>query len=215
MKRFLVFFTFFVFIISSFSSGARAEKNILEENLDKATIRKLLDFGQILTLKYDAAGNISHRVCGVLVNAPSDLVWNVLNDFKNYDEFIIGMEEPSIGKSGKGATIVDFVLKIKVLAGIGTTQKYSQMFVPRKPKLFIYDPEKPDREPGFWSVAPTDDGKTILFYYDMAPDLNDMGKLISGVAKSKQEFAIALQVSPVSVLVNSVKAYAEKKAAKK
>jgi hypothetical protein len=59
-------------------------------------------------------------------------------------------------------------------------------------------------------MASVDGGKrTLLFYLDPAPDLSKMGSLVSSVVKEKPELGLALQVSPVSIMVQGIKKYIE------
>ncbi len=188
-------------------------KNVLDEQLDQKTIKKMLEYGQLLDLIYDEKGELTHRMCAVLVNAKPDIVWNVITDFENYDKFVPGMEPPVLKNKKKDEITVDFTLKIKIVMGVNSTQEYSTRYVFRKPILYMYDPKDGSKEPGFWKIVPVDNGtQTILYYYDPAPDLTKMGALVAGVVKAKPEFALALQVSPISILLNQTKAYAEQKA---
>ncbi len=200
----------FVFLGISTSSYA---KNVLDEQLDQKTMKIMLQYGQLLELVYNEKGELTHRMCAVLVNAKPDIVWSTITDFSNYDKFVPGMEPPVLKNKKKDEITVDFTLRIKIVMGVSSTQEYSTRYVFKKPILYMYDPKDVTKEPGFWKMVPVDNGKqTILYYYDPAPDLTKMGALVSGVVKAKPEFALALQVSPISILLNQTKAFAEKKA---
>jgi hypothetical protein len=212
MKRILTAAILFV-MVSALSLAADTKvKSVLDENLDLKTIKTLIEHGQLFNMIYNDKGELAYRMCAVLVYAPPDLVWKVITDFKNYDKFVPDMLPPVLRNEKKNEITVDFTLKISIVMGISTTQKYSTRYVLSKPMLYMYDTENKLREPGFWKLVPVDDDtRTMLFYYDAAPDLSKMGKLVDGVTKAKPEFALALQVSPVSILVNEAKAYIEKK----
>jgi len=190
---------------------AVAEENILDQDLDIKTIKKMAEHGQLINLIYNDQGELTHRMHAVVINADLDTVWGVITDYKNYDKFVPEMIPPKIRESEDDRTIVDFTLKIRIIMGVSSTQEYSTMYVEEKPVLHMLNPDKPDEEGGFWKLVPVENGeKTLAFYYDPVPDLSEMGRLVAGVAKSKPEFAIALQVSPVTILMNETKAYIEK-----
>ncbi|HOY63274.1 MAG: Polyketide cyclase / dehydrase and lipid transport [bacterium ADurb.Bin236] len=214
MRKLLVFAVASALLICS--SRARAAVNPLEQNLDQDTLIKLAEKGQLFNMIYDEKGELTHRLCIVMVDASPDIVWGVITDFKNYDKFIPDMDPPVIRNKKDNEATVDFVLRIKIVGPIASTQKYSTRYVMKKPKMFMHDPEDSSVEPGFWQLTPIDGGKrTLVYYYDKAPDLMELGKLVSGLVTTRPEFALALQVSPVSILLNQTKEYAEKKAKKK
>lgn len=202
-----------VLTFAAFAGAAEKGKTILDQNLDQKTIMALIEHGQLFNLIYNDKGELTHRMCAVLANAPLDFVWNVITNFENYDKFVPGMLPPALRDEKKNEVTVDFILKINIIMGISSTQKYSTRYVLAKPILYMHDPENSSSEPGFWKLVPVDGGKrTILYYYDPAPDLSKLGKLVDGVTKAKPELALALQVSPISILLNETKAYIEKKA---
>jgi hypothetical protein len=214
MRKLLVPAVVCAFLIVSLL--ARAAVNPLEQNLDQDTLIKLAEKGQLFNMIYNEKGELTHRLCVIMVDASPDVVWGVITDFKNYDKFIPDMDPPVVRNKKEDEITVDFTLKIKIVGPIATTQKYSTRYVMKKPKLYMYDPEDSSVEPGFWQLTPIDGGKrTLVYYYDKAPDLMEMGKLVSGLVTTRPEFALALQVSPVSILLNQTKEYAEKKAKKK
>jgi ribosome-associated toxin RatA of RatAB toxin-antitoxin module len=194
------------------AGAAPRAKSILDEELDQKTIKMLVEQGQLLDLIYDDKGELVHRMCVVLVNAKPDVVWSAITDFQNYDKFVPGMEPPVIKDKKKNEVTVEFTLKINIIMGVSYTQTYSTRYVFKKPILYMYNPEEPKKEPNIWKLVPVDNGaRTILYYYDTPPDLTKMGSLVAGVSKAKPEIALALQVSPISILLNQTKSYIEQK----
>lgn len=215
MMRRCVIIVFVLVMVAACGATAAKPGTILKEGIDRATITELAQKGQLMNLIYNDEGELTHRMCAVVVNAGPDTVWDVITDYENYDKFIPDMAPPEIReRKAGGVTLVDFTLRIRIVMGVGTTQKYSTKFVPERPFLYRYDPGDPGAEPGFWELVPLEDGaKTLLFYYDTVPDLSRMGGLVSGLTSARPEFRIALQVSPMSILVSETKKYAEKIAA--
>lgn len=206
----------FVTLFTALFSLQTSAKNILDENLDKNTIIRLAEQGQLLNLVYDKHGELTNRMCAVIADAPLDIVWNVITDYADYYKFVPEMESSIIKSSKSNEATVDFTLKIKIIMGVSSTQKYSTRYVKEKPILHMYDPENPKAEPGFWKLVPINGGKrTLILYYDKAPDLMKMGSLVSGVVSSRPELAIALQLSPISMLLDATREYSEKKAKEK
>ena len=211
MKRLFTVAAAFCLLISARCALAQ---DVLREELDTATIKKMAEYGQLINLIYNDEGELTHRMHAVVINAPLDTVWDVITDYQNYDRFVPEMMPPEIRSSDDESTVVDFTLKIRIIMGVSSTQKYATEYIKEKPVLHMRNPDDPADKGGYWKLEPVEDGeKTLTFYFDPAPDLSKMGRLVEGITKSKPEFRIALQVSPVTILLNETKAYVEKTAA--
>lgn len=199
--------------LAGFAGQAQA-KRVLDEKLDMATLQKMAASGQLIHLEYKGNTLVNRMVC-VLVKAPPAKVWAVITDFGNYHKFVPEMLPPKVTKISATEYKVDFTLDIKILGPVKTTQKYSMLYSLENPYLYMYDPaaaKGPKASASYWKVVPVSGGKqTMLFYLDAAPDLGKMGSLVVNVVKEKPELALALQVSPVSIMVQEIKKYAEGK----
>lgn len=210
MRRFapIVAFALCVFLLS-FPGFARS-KNVLDEKLDMKTLVTLTKHGLLISLE-DVDGKLKYRMVSALVNAAPDKVWRVLTRFEDYGNFVPEMVQPVIEKRTKTETVVAFTLEIRILGPIKSTQNYKTRYVFKKPRLYMYSLDDPRLEPGYWEVTPVDGGKkTLLFYIDTAPDLMKMGTLVSSVVKAKPELGLAIQVSPITILVQAIKTESEK-----
>lgn len=197
------------------SSPPAAAKNVLEEELDINTLKLMAKHGQLIHLSYDGE-KLSRRMVAMLADAPLDAAWKAISDIRRYHEYVPEMLQPKIISEKDGEITVEHTVQVKVIMGIKATEKYSTRYVFKKPRMYMHDPESPAREPGYWELVPVEDGKkTLILYFDEAPDLMKMGKMVQLVVSAKPELALALQVSPVSILVKSMKSRAEELAKKK
>ena len=213
--RKLWIFVFCVFFLAASEIGAISGERVLDEKLDVKTLKTMAEKGQLIHLQYDEQGLLEYRMVCTLVNAPIEKVWHVLTDFENYKQFIPGMATPKVNKVSDNEYIVDFTLNIEIFGPIKSTQKYSIRYNPSQPYLYMSDPAKkrpPKNELDFWQLVKIDGGKrTLVFYLDKAPDLKELGNFVYGIVKEKPELALALQVSPVSIMVQEMKDYAERR----
>ncbi|MEW6201901.1 MAG: SRPBCC family protein [bacterium] len=191
-----------------------AEK-VLDEKLDKNTLKLMAQHGQLIHLAYDGE-ELTYRTVVMFVNAPVDMVWDVITDIENYDKFVPEMLPPKIINRKKDEITAHHTVKVKVIAGISASENYDMRYVFKKPRVYMYDPKKPKREPGYWEIVPVDgSSKTLLFYTDRAPNLNEMGTMVKTIVRMKPELGLALQVSPISILTKAMKSRAEALAKKK
>ena len=199
--------------LAGFAGQAQA-KRVLDEKLDLASLQKMAAMGQLIHLEYKGNTLVNRMVC-VLVNAPPAKVWTVITDFANYHKFVPDMLPPKVTKLSATEYKVDFTLDIKILGPVKTTQKYGMLYSLENPYLYMYDPTKAKgskANASYWKLVPVNGGKkTMLFYLDEAPDLGKMGSLVVNVVREKPELALALQVSPVSIMVQEIKKYVEGK----
>ena len=190
-------------------------KRVLDESLDMKTLQKMASTGQLIHLQYDKSGKLTHRMVATLINAPLDTVWKTVTDFKNYNKFIPGLQPPKVRQISKTEYVVDNTLNVEIYGPIKNTNKYSVGYELKKPILYMYDPSKKkpaQSEMNIWKLVKVDGGKkTLIFYLDEAPDLKDLGSFVYGIVKDKPELSLALQVSPVSIMVQQLKNYVEKK----
>jgi hypothetical protein len=194
--------------------GAAQAKRVLDENLDLKTLQKMAEMGQVIHLEYKGNTLVNRMVC-VVINAPLDKVWNAITDFKNYHKIITSMLPPVVTKKSDKEYKVDFTVDVKIAGPIKSTNKYSMLYVLEKPMLYMYDPAKPKglkQNAGYWKLVSIEGGKkTLVFYLDAAPDLNMLGSLVVNFVKEKPELGLALQVSPVSIMMQGFKNYIENK----
>ena len=195
--------------------GSRAHAlGVLDQKLDLKTIEKMAATGQVIHLEYKG-GVLQYRMVCTLIDAPLDKVWKALTDFENYHKFTPEMMPPKVTKISSTEFRADFTLQIEIYGPLKTTQKYSVQYNLEKPVLYMHDPKgprPPRNKANFWKLAPAGNGKkTLVFYFDKAPDLKDLGSFVHGIVKDRPELALALQVSPVSIQVQELKKYVEKK----
>ena len=213
LKR--VFFLATLSLMLAGALGGQAQaKRVLDEKLDLKTLTTLATNGQLIYFEQHG-GNITDRLVVTLINAPLDKVWSVITDFSNYNKFIPTMLPPKVTKKSDKEYNVDFVLDISIYGPIKTTQKYSTAYELSKPYLYMYEVGKPKvtkDKANYWKLVPVAGGKkTLVFYLDKAPDLKSLGTLVYNIASTKPELALALQVSPVSIVVQQLKEYVERK----
>lgn len=203
-----------ILIFTVVLTAAAPTSRVLDENLDMKTLQKMASSGQLIHLQYDKSGKLAYRMVATQVNAPIDKVWKVVTDFKNYNKFIPGLQPPKVRQLSKTEFVVDNTLNVEIYGPIKTVNKYSVGYELKKPMVYMYDPskKKPDQsEMNLWKLVDVDGKKTLIFYLDEAPDLKDLGTFVYGIVKDKPELSLALQVSPVSIMVQQLKTYAEKK----
>ena len=197
------------------ASPTFAAKKVLDENLDTNTLKLMAQHGQLIHLAYDGE-DLTYRTVIMLVDAPLDVVWNVITDIENYGEFIPEMLAPKIISKKNDEVIAEHIVQVKIILGVSASEKYTTRYVFKKPRVYMSDPKKPKVEPGYWEVKPVDGGsKTLLLYTDPAPNLAEMGTMVKTVVRVKPELGLALQVSPVSILVKAIKTRSEALAKKK
>ncbi|MEW5946879.1 MAG: SRPBCC family protein [bacterium] len=191
------------------AQAAAPAKNVLEEELDINTIKLMAKHGQLIHLSYSGE-EISYRMVAMLADAPPDAAWEAVSDVERYHEFVPEMLPVKVLSRGKDELTVEHTVQVKVIAMVKATEKYSTRYVFKKPRLYMHSPDDPKAEPGYWELVPVDGGKkTLLIYFDKAPDLSKMGSMVKLVIKAKPEFGLALQVSPVSILIKAMKSRAE------
>lgn len=199
-----------LFLSAALIQPSFAAEKVLEENLDVETLKLMAGHGQLIHLSYDGE-ELTYRTVMTLVNAPLNVVWKVISNAEKYVEFVPQMQSVEVLDKKGGEITVEHTVKIKIVGPIAATEKYSTRYVFDKPKVVMYDPEKPEEEPGYWELVPVNDGKkTLLIYFDKAPNLEEMGTVVRTVLRTKPELGLALQVSPVSILTKAMKARAEK-----
>ena len=78
----------FLFFLLAINASAQKLSGINLEGIDPAQLARLFEQGNMVLVKTNPDGTLKEVVAGALVNAPLDVVWEVINDYPHYPEFM-------------------------------------------------------------------------------------------------------------------------------
>ena len=159
--------------------------------------------GQVSILSEDKM-KINGVMSAHLVNTTEDEAWNVLLNYDSYSRFLPGIQSSKVLSRCGNTITARFVAGLKVM-GVGGTVKYTYRFEIRRPYAEVYDAATGEPT-GYWAIIPTSDkNQIILVHADTAKDVGSAHLFLRFLVEKLPTAELALNISPVVMLVNRMK----------
>ncbi len=171
--------------------------------IDRALLLAMVEKGQVTLMAEDC-----RRVTGILgaglVNTTETNAWDVLLDYEAYSKYLPGIQSSKVLSHEGNTYVIKFVAGVRVM-GVGGVVKYTYRIEFRKPYLDVYDAHT-GAVVGFWAVLPTQkNGGIILMHGDVPKDVGSTNIVLKLLVEKLPTAELALNISPVSMLVNRMK----------
>jgi len=181
--------------------------------LPKATLKRLLEHGILISVKEDAGGKLELITGGILVNSPPEDVYELITDYDSYAEFMPSLTKAEVvHRSKDGRTLhVRYVLKLK-LAAISTSVKYTvKLTLDPKSYEVRWDLLKGDMKEtkGGWKLVPLDGGKRVALFYSVYSDIGSINWITKKAVESIPGIEVAINSSTCELVLKAVKSRME------
>jgi len=173
------------------------------KEIDRELLLAMVKKGQVTLMAEDC-----RKVTGILgaglVNTTESEAWDVLLDYESYCKYLPGIQSSKVLSHSGDTYVIKFVAGVRVM-GVGGVVKYTYRIEFRKPYIDVYDAHT-GTVVGFWAVLPTvDKGKIILMHGDVPKDVGSTSIVLKLLVEKLPTAELALNISPVSMLVHRMK----------
>ncbi|HUT54799.1 MAG TPA: SRPBCC family protein [bacterium] len=184
-------------------------------NMNQQTMNYLFEQGSLLIVRQKPDMTLINITGGQVVNAPLAKVWEVINDFEHYPEFMPQTtEEKVLDRPSENRVLVEQSIGIKIwqLPSVDITYKLMQELEPKsKVRFWHLDGSLPGTYGG-WDLVPAG-GQTMIFY-TLYSNLTALGWGLGGIFKSQPDFMAGVNATTVIMVTKAVKKEAERRAGK-
>ncbi len=182
------------------------------QGLDEGTLLQLGAYGPILLVEEKPQGDFPWVSAGVLIDAPADVVWEVITDFESYPDYIPQMQSAEVALKKDKITDVDMKLRVEFTSLIGVNVSYSLRYLEMPPHRLIWQRTKGDVKytRGEWNLLPVEGGRRTLAFYSFSSDLRSMNAIVGYVLDKQPSLEVAIQSSTGLLAAQATKERAEK-----
>lgn len=174
--------------------------------VDQDVVQQLTGGSPLVVVEENKDGSLKLVTGGVLVEAPPEVVWEVITDYARYPEWMPEVEEMTVLKEEGNMREVryDLLFKISIIKRKVT---YTMRMTSKKPETIEWELIDGDFDysVGGWQLVPTQDGKATMAYYSTYTNLRSMGALIGGLLKQQPALEMAIQVSTAVTVVQKLR----------
>ncbi len=184
-------------------------------NLDQQTMDALFKQGSLLIVRQKPDLTLINITGGQVVNAPLDTVWETLNDFNHYADFMPQTtEEKILDHPDDNHILVQQSIGIKIwqLPSVDITYKLMNELTPKSKTRFWHVEGSLAGTYGGWDLVPA--GNRTMIFYTLYSNLTAMGWGLGGIFKSQPDFMAGVNATTVIMVTKAVKKEAERRAGK-
>lgn len=195
-------------------AGGRAGKAAMAEpawkKLDTATLRKLLQTGDLVSVS--RSGSVEMATIGFLVGAPSNEVFDVIVDYENYGKLMPEVTKVKVTPKGKNVIHVWFQVTAVDFGPLKITTDYTLKVTKRKPNKVTIEwvSGKVKDVSGYWELISVDGGKKTIAIYGITSNLQSASPIAATALKNQPATETAINLSSAVMLAQAVRKKAEK-----
>ncbi len=180
--------------------------------LDVSAMAPLLERGMVsLVESHEKSGRLQQVTVIGLVNAPQEIVWQVITDYPNYTRIFSNLDELEVVKKDGDDVILEYELEVP---GPNLEYRLRHHHVPMRTLEISLADDEGDLQTGAWryDLLPFDNGKKTIVIYTLYTDVRETSWVIRQVLKSNPTAEHGLNVATGIITIRSVKKEAEKRA---
>ena len=185
-------------------------QHILPQPSDSVLLEKLLECGEVI-LFFDSPKEIPWMSsAGILINAPVELVWEVVTDSEHMHKFVPMTERAQAKKLFDGLYQVNLTVYIKM------------SFLRYRLSYGLYDYRQPpyridwslcwgefDKNVGFWELIPTPDGRRTMAFYSVYSE--PRSRFLKAIYSHEPVLEMMTNLSTATMIVRAIKKEAERR----
>ena len=174
--------------------------------VDQGAIQQLTGGSPLVVVEEHEDATLKLVTGGVLVEAPSAVVWAVITDYEKYPEWMPEVEQVTVLKEEGNMREVRYDLLFKISI-IKRKVNYTLRMLYDEPKRIEWELVEGDfdRAIGGWQLIPIRGGQATMVYYSTFTNLRSMGSLIGGLLKQQPALEMAIQVSAAVTVVQKLR----------
>ena len=174
--------------------------------LNEDTLEKLLSQGSLMIVRTRDDMGLINVTSGQLVDAPHDVVWSVLVDYENYEDFMPQTKEQIVlDREGNDYLVKqDISVRIWRLPGVNVSYKLAQYTTPKTRIRFYHVEGALEGTYGGWDVVPLDENRTIIFY-TLFSNLTELGWGIGSLMEGQPDFKTGVNMTTAMMVSKAVK----------
>ncbi len=164
----------------------------------------LLSAGPLVRIETDLAGKYKEGLAIADVDAPADVVWQVLTDFSGYKGFMPRVSKCDVERDG-----ADYLLDMKLDTPFVSTRYTNRAVVDDAARTIKIKQEKGDLKGSryHWRVVPLADGKRTRVYYGGI--VRNFSSVAESMEDDQQTITIGINVVTLMATVKAVKQRSE------
>ncbi|MCX7680210.1 MAG: SRPBCC family protein [Spirochaetes bacterium] len=181
-------------------------KNAFSSPLHAISLEDLLNEGPLISIKQSPEGKFLYATAIVKINAPLEVVWNLILDLEHYSEFMPRVKSSKVqSKSNDGNEIcVNFEISVP-LANQRYTLKY---LLDRERKIINIVHVTGDLKGSWWRWQLMPSGKgTLVQYWGVTKNYS---RLLEKFEDERQTVTVGINVSSMMTITRTIKQRAEK-----
>lgn len=202
--------------LSGFGLRGEEVEGLNMKGLDPNQVALLASQGSLLIVKLKPDRHLKEIVACAVVNAPIDVVWNLLTDFENYPRFMpqtTAMKILSTPSENQRITEQTIMVEIYVLK-VRLTYQHLQKLEPNKRIRFSYISGDLPGTYGGWDLVEVPGKNQTIIFYSLYSNLTSLSWPIGPIMRAQPDFLTSVNVSTGSMVVKAVKEEAERIARK-
>ncbi|MDP8225270.1 MAG: SRPBCC family protein [Candidatus Lernaella stagnicola] len=208
----LVLFLVCGFAAAAGAQDAQARTALNVEDINKATLAKLLKEGQLLKVKEDAGGRLELITGGILIDRPVEEVFRVVTDFPRFPEYMPSVEDCKVLSTEGDIKDVAFKVKFKFVISFNVEYVLRNRLNPPHEmtwNLVSSKGNKIKRSYGSWKLIALDGGKRTAAFYTVFSDFSDIIWGLERMLKKDPSMEVAINTSTVILVLKAVKKRSE------
>jgi len=212
IKRMLILLIFLGIAIGV-ARAAGPKTAVDRSGIDMDTLGKLMQTGQLLIVEEKPDGTLKMTTGGIVINAPTEKVYQTLIEFDKYYEFMPSTEDCKIVKDEGDRKDVYYRIKFE-FSVLKWEVEYvlHQEFVTNS-EMYWYLAQSKDNSlteaTGSWKLYPLPGGKTAAFYSSYS-DIKNISWVIRKVLEADPSMELAVNTSACIMVLKAVKNRLEK-----
>lgn len=179
---------------------------------DVETLKKIMKNGPFLAVDETAPGYSKPATAGVLIKAPFERVWKIVNSYEGYPERIPSISEMKILEKKGNAVTMYFKIVVMAIGPITIGSDYTLTQTNYKDEKMIrvtWISGSVKNINGWWEFIPIEDGKETLAFYTVSGDYRHAALGANFLFSRQPELETTVSLSGNYALVKAVKEWAE------
>lgn len=206
---------FLSLILFAFSAGLLSAevKKVEYMGMNETVMKNVMSSGPWVNIDESVSQIYAPVTVGVIINAPREIVWNVITDYERYLDFIPNLKQVKILEKTANTTTVFFeVLAFKVgIIEIDTVYTLKFTFYPHNKVIISWVSGKVKSVNGSWELFPIEGGKKTAAFYTLSGDYSHATLGSKFLFQRQPELHVTSSFTGNIVLLKAVKKEAEKK----
>ena len=181
------------------------------KNMDKETLAKMLQKGELAAV--DTVGPEKIEMCsvGILADTTPEKVWKAITDFEGYGKLMPDFTTPEVIERDEKTAVVHFTVSVLKMSLLNITTDYTlrYKFDPPRRADISWVSGQVKNSSGYWELFPVAGGKKTVVIYAITSDLASANALVGAALKEQPATVMAINLSSAIVLTRLIVKKAE------